>query len=126
MPCTQATKETKASSHGVLAVTDGSQEIAKTAEATTLVPLIAAPMLPEPMLDRLKMVRITRQNTRGDKIKEQYTVIGYTWRSDISMSVHTSRGDTLELHNGNADLLIDGTRYQVCSAEVSCSPGGGN
>ena len=70
----EATKETEAGTGGVLEVR-GSDEIAKTAEATALVPLIAAPFLTEELLDRLKSVRVTvMQGTR--EVKEKFTVRG--------------------------------------------------
>lgn len=113
--------KTSAQSSGVMNV-KGTDKIAKTAEATTIAPLIVAPLLPSEMLDRLKSVRLTRDDPMNNAIiKEQYTLVGHTWRNSTSMTLHTVRGDTIEIVNGNADLVISGTRYPVCEADVTCS-----
>ena len=51
-------------------------------------PLIAAPMLSEDMLDRLQHVRVTRESAHGE-IKESYTITGYTRFDDMTMTLHS-------------------------------------
>ena len=44
-------------------------------------------------------------------------VTGYTWRSTIDMTLHTNRdGETIELNNGNADLVVGTTRCAQVAA----------
>lgn len=108
---------TTAASSGVMNV-KGTDQIAQTAEATTMVPLIAAPLLPDTLLDRLKSVRVTRQcGTR-----EQYTVTGFTWYNATSMVLHTIRGDRIELYGNEATLVMgNNATYEVCEADVTCA-----
>jgi hypothetical protein len=111
----EATKETRMISSSLTA--KGSDDIVKTAEAMVQVPLIAAPLLPHTTLEHLKSALVKRD----DGVREQYTVSGYTWRSNSSMTFHTTRGDTIELENGDAHLHIMGNTYGLCEADVTCS-----
>ena len=114
----EASKETVAVGAGIMRV-QGSEEIAKTAEATVKVPLIAAPMLPFDLLDNLKSVRVTRD----DGVTARHGVTGYDWASNVSMTFRlASCGDLLVLHSGTATLrLASGAEHTVCAADATCS-----
>ena len=114
----EASKETVAVGAGIMRV-QGSEEIAKTAEATVKVPLVAAPMLPFDLLDNLKSVRVTRD----DGVTARHGVTGYDWASNVSMTFRlASCGDLLVLHSGTATLrLASGAEHTVCAADATCS-----
>ena len=117
-----AFKDTRAAQASVLADDEG--RVMQTVEASTPLPLVAAPVLRKDQLLSIKTLSVkTADPEQPDReMKASFAIASVHWYNLTAVRFETETHDEIRVWNGEATLVTaDGTVLPLCEADVTCS-----
>ena len=117
-----AFKDTRAAQASVLADDEG--RVMQTVEASTPLPLVAAPVLRKDQLLSIKTLSVkTADPGQPDReMKASFAIASVHWYNLTAVWFETETHDEIRVWNGEATLVTaDGVVLPLCEADVTCS-----